>query len=494
MSDTNTPHDDKRPIRRSLILKSLRDPGVGKEYYRQRGPSEVRVEDRDRDRTQSDIDLNDSRAWLEKLCKEEVRANPHDDEQERENAVSIYPTKDLCMNTAILERIRRGEGSRDTVVEDLLAPLRLNGSPARQDESYSDMEQVLLAWNKRVTSNQNSDLEAYKRFIAALEERLRMAEKVLVIVNNPKNLDRCNRVGQEGILEPSRRRLLQTIHAYWPETKNFDNQDAFRMLVIMWAHHLEECGDDDREWMYLTCKTLNAETVLTNRFEYIKKKQKFQELQDKAIRDGDERNVERCRQAWQNYNRKTAGRACQRIYAQILHARSELRKLELSEILELSIFQSSQKQVFKNSHPNTTGPHWTELEEKCTEADTRLDDMLGSQFPELDAMAELTFNQVEAIKMIYDTAMTRALKLTGKDLKAVDEEEKERIVGARLEDVVVTAMMQSETLNGVLEVQKVAGQILRDVGLMEVELAGLLTVAKRKCEGYEDWMHLVDEG
>jgi hypothetical protein len=496
MSKTNTPRDNNKPIRRSVILKGLEDPGVENGYYRQRGPrSKVCVEDRDGDRTQLDIDLKDSRAWLENLCKEEIRANLRDDEQERGKPASICPTKDFGMNTAILERIRGGERSRDTVFEDLLAPLRLKDSPAKPDESYSDMEQVLLAWNKRINSNQNSDLEAYKCFIAALEGRLQMDEKVLAIVNDPKNLDRYNRVGQEGILEPSRRRLLQAIHAYRPETRNFENQDPFRMLVIMWAHLREERGDDDKEWMYLTYKTLNAETALANRFEHIKKKQKFEELQEMAIRDGDERDVERCRQAWQNYNRKKAGQARQRILAQILHVRSELKKLELNDVLELSILQSSQKQVFKNSHSsNDTGPHWTELEEKCAEVDIHLEDRTASQFPELDAMAELSFNQVEAMMMIYDTAMTRALKLTGKDLKAVDEEEKERIIGARLEDVVVTAMMQGETLNGVLEVQKIAGQILRDVELMEVELAGLSLVAKKKCEVYGDWMRLVDEG
>ncbi|KAF1835816.1 hypothetical protein BDW02DRAFT_638297 [Decorospora gaudefroyi] len=441
-----------------------------------------------------EANLEDTKAWLDKLCQEEEAKTTSRsdggygdfDSQAQVIKKLISQQKEPGMDTSVLERIRRGEGIRDKIYEDLLAPLRLQMQPVETEESYKDMESVLLAWNQHVASNSGDNVGARQAFIAALRNRIKAVDKVLAISSDEKNIDQFDRVGQIGILEPSERQLLKAIHAYRPEMRDFKDQDPFNMLIVMWVHihkaNPDITGDDD--WMYLMYKVLNGETELERRFEREAERRKFQVRKETAIREGDLDGVAHFTRRWRVYNDRLAEIARQGIIAKFRCARQQLGNKVLDELLELTVLQSAQQWAGRDTRPGDWSPPWTELLDKYAEADARMDEKFESHFPDVEATFEVSAGQIEEMTTIHDMVLTRTLKFAGVDLVGMDESEKDSLIEARLNDP-VTATMMEQTLNGVLESKRVAQQILRHVGGMEESLHELSGAAKTKYQELE---------
>ncbi|KAF1947513.1 hypothetical protein EJ02DRAFT_91708 [Clathrospora elynae] len=483
MSEINSSLNGAKPIRRSLVLDHLYDPQGGdyeQDYYHQYFPEDEDARGlADGGFAAPEVSLGETRAWLGDLCKQEQAravssADAASESSELGNATSMFRAEEVGMDTAVLERIKRGEGPRDKVFEDLLAPLRIRDVP-KGEESYDDMKQVLLAWNQRIAGNGEDDGISRQKFIAALEERLKVV------------------VGQDGILEPSRRRLLKTIHAYRPETVHFENQNPFDMLVIMWAHiciaNPDIRGNDD-DWMHLTFKAMTAESELAHRFNLAEGKRFFSEQKAMAMRRGDRAGIKRCTHRWEAYNARLADESHQRTLSQVHHGRRALREISLDELLGLSILQTAQKWAGKETRQRESSPPWTELWDACAEADAKLAQCRQHCLVDLQAVSEVAANQVEEMTTIQNMVLTRTLKFTGEDLVGRDKAAKERIIEARLNDA-VTPILMGQTLSGVLESQRVATQILGYVGGMEKGLGELLDAATRRYREYDNLTHLI---
>ena len=445
-----------------------------------------------------DIGVENSRVWLQGLAlREETRAllliadmgASACDMYRRE--VPKMRNMRPGMDTMILERIRKGQSLHNMVFEDLLAPLRVQELPPGTEESYGDMTKVLLAWNERVAKHEEESVRKRQDFIAALEERTKTIDKVLAIVGDETNIDRFDRIGQKGILEPSQRGLLKAIHAYRPETREFRNQNPFHVLVLMWAHLQNPSLATEDDWMYLSYKVLNGEEELEIRFEREEQRRRFQEKKEEAMKEGDREELTYCTKRWNAYNRKIAETARQNIVFKIHCAHNRLKRIELDGLLDLSILQSAQQCAARNALPKGWTPPWMQILERCATADGKLDDKLERCFPALEATSEVTATQVREMTTIQDVVLTHTLKFTGADVAEMDNATKERLIEARWTDPVTVHRME-QTLYGVSETQAVATQMLRHSSVMEKSLSELLEAAKAKCEELEKLRFVAD--
>jgi hypothetical protein len=512
MNDTNTLRDSARPIRRAIILERfrtrIREPEAihVKDYgegYSAKEETKLALEEAAAAPIQvGDVppygNIKKTVAGLENVCKEEQKIIAALSGVEHEisavaayrKAVSMWAKEELGMDTSILGGIRSGEWPPDEDFQDLLAPLRLQSQAPDAEESYEDMQ----AWNQHVAGSCKDDPEARQVFIAALETRIKAVEKVLAIVRDERNIDQSNKIGQEGILEPSKRRLLKAIHAYRPETQKFKNQDPFNLLVVMWANigraNPDITGDDD--CMYLTYKLLNGEAKLERRFEREEKRRTYKAEKQAAELKGDTEKIDDCKKRWNIYNKNLASAARQQIIDKLKCARRNLRDVELDEQLELTALQAAQQWAGKDAHPGDWIPRWTERLDQYEEKDVELESKIERCFPDLESTAEVTAHRVQGMAMLHATVLTRSHKITGKDLVGMNEATKKAVLQARLGDS-LTPMMMKLTKDGVLESQQVARQMLRHVGAMEESLSELLEAAKTKHEEVELLSLFVDQ-
>jgi hypothetical protein len=518
MSDTNTLRDSARPIRRAVILERLR--------ARNREPVAAHVEDYNGEYSaEEEAKLALAEAAAAAVHIQVADAPPHDNlkkivarlkdyckEEQEKTATSLnaepdisvvaayrelaamQPKEELGTDTSILGRVRRGEWPPDQKVEDLLAPLRLVSPALDSEESYEDMHNVLQAWNQHVVGDCQNNLEARQALVAALEKRTKAVDKVLAIVRDEKNINQFDRIGQEGILEPSKRRLLKAIHAYRPETRKFKSQDPFDLLAVMWANigraNPNITGHDDG--VYLMYKVLNRETELERRFEREEKRRGLQAKKQAAILKGDTKKADVCTTQWMVYNKNLASAARQQTIEKLKCARRNMRDIVLQEQLQLTMLRSAQQWKANDNHPDDFIPRWDERLDKYEEKTIDLDSKLERYFPDLESTAEVTAHQVQRT-LIHDTVLTRAHKITGEDLVGLDEVAKKAVLEARLNDSLTPMMIMKLSRDGVRESQQVARQMRRHVGAMEESLSELFEAAKTKHEELETLSLFVDQ-
>ncbi|KAI4657501.1 uncharacterized protein J4E79_007576 [Alternaria viburni] len=463
-------------------------------------PSSTRY---DEEYAASDVNLEDVKAMLDDLCREEHRSSltrldideeVADGKQYRDVAAALR-ADEPGMDTSILERIRNADEPSDEVFDDLLAPLRSEPQQLGTEESEEQMLDVILTWNKRIADERNRDSTERQAFVAALRERVKVVDKILAIVSDNRNSNQDNETGQNGILEPSQRQLLKAIHAYRPETQGFKTQDPFNMLIVMLAHirqkEFELANKDDG--IYLACKVLSGQEQLEHRFDREKKRRAYQRNKKNAEEDDNREEVKRCETKWRAYNRKLAERARQGLMAKIQCARNELRKAEIDELLDLAVLRSAQPRASRETHPGVYTPSLEEILDKCAQADDygNLNHEFAEHFPHLETKLEVTVNNAQDMKTVHDTVLFRMVKLAGADLKGLDKDERKKVMTARLNDP-VTATVIEETLKGVTDTRRAAKQMLEQLGLIGQPMRELLEAVTAKRDDLAELTRLIN--
>ena len=447
-----------------------------------------------------DRSLEYVKAWLDAKCEEEearaqALADAEDDELRRLACGITASSPDsgpLGMDTKIIEQIRRGEWPRDKVVEDLLAPLRLGKLKPAGQESYNDMERVLLAWNHHV-SRQTDDGKLREAFGTALRDRLKAIKKVLEIVRDEQESKIYDEIGHEGILEPSAWRLRQAMHAYRPETVHFKNQDPYDMLILLLANVGRAIPDilGDDELMYLTFRVMTAETELAQRFRNGDTRRRIKSKIQEARWKRDRAELVHRKEEMSKFNRRVARDSVQYNLDKIKLARIRLQQVVLAELLELTVPQAAQKWVRWQTVRQSWPPPVSEVLEVCVQADINLERTVGANMDDLDANCTVACNNVQEMRNIHHAVYTRALKFAGMDLAGVDEATRRRIIEQRKNEP-VTALLMSESLRGVLEAQRAAKQLVRQTEAMDRSLSDLLEAAKARYQEYDGLLRLLD--
>ncbi|CAO2652519.1 Nn.00g008020.m01.CDS01 [Neocucurbitaria sp. VM-36] len=504
MEKSDKPLQNVVPIHRSLILQLLYDEDDNRECdeddYGQcfQGSEAVVASTTHSDGFVAvDFSLSGVRIWLEIECAIELE-RAEDMAAAVESSWSGTKARGQGMDTKILERTRKGEGPRDAVFEDLLAPLRLGSGAEPLDgmETFDELKEVLLAWHKHVILERDGN-EGRDLLITALYERLKAVNKVHEIIKDKRASEMYDKVGHEGILEPSARRILQALHVYRPETKDFKIQDPFDILVILWANTRPEVPDikTDDEMRYLTLKVLAAETGLAQRYVDEGFRREIKKKRDSARQRKDKAEYLRLKEEKEHFDKTAAKQSIHSRLEQILSARQQLRNTVLSSLQHLTLLQAAQKlaarSTLEQKSPTRTPP-WTHLHHTCAHADHTLALACHHSLPDLEASADLASSTLHSLRALHAKALTRTLKLTGQDLDDnVDAVTRRRIIEDRKNEA-VTACMMSETFTGVLQSIRAAGQMLGLVEAMEEGLGGLLDAARGKYREFEGLVGLID--
>ncbi|KAL6706015.1 hypothetical protein ACN47E_006117 [Coniothyrium glycines] len=446
--------------------------------------------------------FEDLRAWLDMLCQDEkdrcLLVEQEKEEKQVEDTVgpkcaaTFFTDVQLGMDTSFLGRIRHRQENSVFVPEDLLAPLRRGEATTGELETYEEMTDVLYRWNAHVSNPTDQSVERLL-LLEALRERLKAAERVLQIVRDEKEAEIYDEVGHQGILEPSANRLLQAMHKYRPETREFRHQDPFDMLTLLWANMQVECPDveGDEEIMYFTFRVLNTEKYLAQRFENEEKRRKICRRIDAARRNRNRAELVYQKDELLRESKRVSRELVQANLDTIQLARSRLMAIVLDELLDLTVLQAAQNLERHGCSNLTLHAPWSELLEACADADIELERELLGNMDGLELSSAVAASRIHEMRTKHDAAYTRALKFAGLDLASLDAAGRMHMIELRKNEP-TTALLMSQTLDSVCESRQVAQQVVRQAEAVESTMGVLLTAATAQHQGYEKVLRLLE--
>jgi hypothetical protein len=234
-------------------------------------------------------------------------------------------------DTAVLERIRDGRGPRGHCSEDLLATLRDAPVQKHGTQWYGDPRSVLLAWNKRVSQGLEEDEGARDSLKAAIERRAHLLKAPAR--GSDKSL----------FLEESSAELLQALTAMRPEIADFEDQELFDVLVIMWANIRIAIPDLDDELKLLTMTALINEVESKSHTSNAVKLSSIARSLSVARLQMDPDEVECLEKKMQAFEKKLRETAAKKVIDKIKTGRRELTAVKLMELQQLTELQAAPK-------------------------------------------------------------------------------------------------------------------------------------------------------
>jgi hypothetical protein len=401
---------------------------------------------------------------LEEHCRPDYRPQKHDH-------------LNRGLNTAVLDRIRRGYGPRSSKFEDLLWPLRINTftgterfSKRPRNESCEVMTEVLLNWNKHVASAYD-DPEARIALIHAMYARVSFLDRILIHRRSADAHD------------DTLRKLLHAMHAYRPETADFETQDTCNLLTIILAHIGFAIPDIDQELKFLIFYALVTERGHMAYTANVNTRRKLEEQIAHARRRRDSESVARYERKMSDWSRDVFEKNCDIIASRVKTARRNVKLKALEELQTLTILQTAQKivldeRLFKGKSPSQLlVPQSTWLPaclSACVAADASLEDVMQEDMTDLLASAKAASKNTVDMKYITRARiLTRALKFAGLDLKTISETERARVVEERMANPGTVSMM-GDVVEGIMETKHKARDVIEAMGKVETKLGEML--------------------
>jgi hypothetical protein len=279
--------------------------------------------------------LEDTIAWLDAQCgAEQARFDSVQDSKcQPESGQAGHDRPNRGPDTAVLNRIRRGHGPRSSKFEDLLWPLRLNTSAGRfserpRKESSEAMAEVLLNWNMHVASAYD-DPDTRIDLIDAMQARVHFLNRIL---SHRRSADAH---------DDTSRKLLRAIHAYRPETADFETQDTCNLLTVILAHIGFAIPDIDQELKYLIFYTLVAERVHMAHVANADTRRRLEENISIAKKRRDRENVVKYEQKLIDWSLGVFENNCDIITSRVKIARRNVELKALEELQALTVLQTA---------------------------------------------------------------------------------------------------------------------------------------------------------
>jgi hypothetical protein len=438
--------------------------------------------------------LEDTMAWLDAQCEaEQARFDSvQDPEYQPESGPAELDRPNRGLDTAVLNRIRRGYGPRSSKFEDLLWPLRLNTSAGRFNkrpwkESSEAMAEVLLNWNKHVASAYD-DPDTRIDLIDAMQARVSFLNRIL---SHRRSADAH---------DDTSRKLLHAIHAYRPETADFETQDTCNLLTIILAHIGFAIPDIDQELKYLIFYTLVTERVHMAHVANADTRRRLEGDISIAKKRRDSENVVKYEQKLIDWSLGVFENNCDIIALRVKIARRNVELKALEELQTLTVLQTAQKIVLDERLAKGKSPAhlliprstWLPAHSSaCMAADANLDDVVNEHMTDLLANVKVASRNTADMKYITRARiLTRALKFAGLDLTDVSEKERRKVVKERMANPGTVSMM-GNAVEGITETQQQAREMADAMDAMELKLAQMLRRAEEQQKEYEDLERLV---
>jgi hypothetical protein len=489
------------PISRSLILQHLRILNVenDRELNRNSPPicEWVAVEPNEADDYGikcPDTSLEEMQNWLTTQSKiEQARADwTPGNEPFREDT----HLRTLSLDTAVLDRIRQGEGPREPTFDDLLAPLRQTvvedfkrDESTSTEETYEEMKEVLLNWNRQV-ANVPEDTKARNALEDAMHGRIAFLETAFT-----------RRLSADAH-EDSSRKLLHTIHVYRPETASFQTQDLNNLLTIILAHSGFADPDVDDNLKQLMIRVLLTERGYMAEIANARYIRKFEEDIIKAKRRGLVEEVAKLELKYTTWKSDLFARNAKVIINKIRGTRRAIECKQLMDVQELNILHAAQKLALLETTAKQDPSEryhmlksaWlTDAQHACDRADAQLQAAASQRLSDLDAYSDGAAYEIEAMEDINNArVLTRARKFAGRDLKDVTATERDRIVQKRMSHPATTTMM-SDAVADMTEIKNKAKDVFNQVSSIEGQLEDMLDAAIVSYKAYGGMAGLLAE-
>lgn len=440
--------------------------------------------------------LEEIKLWIDAQCNGELaRAdwiNEYDryaqDDAEEPGSLGRGP------DTAVIDRIRRGDGPCSAKYEDLLWTLRLGEcqkssrySEQPRNESYKAIEQILLDWNTHVAIAYE-DSEARQVLMDVMYARVAFLDRILSYRRSADAHDETSR------------KLLHAIHAYRPETATFKATDTCDLLTIILAHIGYAIPDIDQMLKYLIFYTLVTERVHIAQTANAGTRRK---LEEEIARAKKQRNVDlvvKYEQKMSEWQHDVFQHNCDLIADKVRFARRNVELKALEGLQTLTILQTAQKLVLNNRLSRGVSPvdvliprsTWLSTHSTlCDDAATALSTATDARLPSLLANATLASQNNHDMKHVSRARiLTRALKFAGLDVQNISEAERGRLVRDRMANPGTVTMM-TNAIQAVTETKDNAREMMGAMETMERDMAEVLSKAQAVMEEYETLAKLV---
>lgn len=505
---THSKHgENAAPITRSLVLENVLDTGEGDDHASTDGFDSLRscqnlhsslesshhhVEDNNT--LPLGATLKELRAWLDVQCEEEqARADwNHEYERQVEDHTREDDANSKGLNTHILSRIKNGHGPRSSKFEDLLWPLRMDGTAPRFDkkprkETRQEMEEVLQNWNKHV-GVPIEDSKAREALIEAMYVRIDL-------------LDRASHRSSADVHDETSRKLVHAIWAYRLETVNFQSQDTCNLMTIVLGHLGYAIPNIDQELKYLMFYTLVAERQYLANIANASTTRKLERNIAEAKLRGDADNVGKYERQMNHWGLAIWQNNCGVIADRVKTARRNVELQGLKELQELTVLQTAQKialqERISRGDPlsNLYIPRSTWLPEyvvACDAATTALTQSANKNLSDILASLKIATRNIDTMEDItHARILTRAIKFAGLDLKELSEAEKKRVVKVRMVHPSTVNMMR-DAYQAMKETKEKGRETVVVVGDMDGKLEKVLRQVEAANKEHAELARLVE--
>ncbi|KAF1950035.1 hypothetical protein CC80DRAFT_539882 [Byssothecium circinans] len=487
---------DARAITRKLILAHLRDTDDDEDINRDDLALDISTAAGDQIAHKDDSGLADfepslpeARGLLAALCEEEDSQTGWEPEYILDRHASVRGLRkgsrddqverrlDLTQGLEALKRIAKGQGPRVKEYEDLLAPLRRpvaeedvqSNASSYIEETYEEMLQVLLAWNRSVAPIEEL-AEQRQELLSALEERNRL-------------IDDARQLYDLSILDQPSPRLQRAIHAFRPETGTFENQNVNDILIVMVANlrvAKPDIDDDVKSAIFLVMiKEAMARMVLDT--SYRQEKHRLHEERKAARISGYDKEADRLSEEGRQFDKLSRKHRVEEIIDNTKFARHDLHEKILREMQDLAVLQAAQLEAA--SELRSSPVIFKKIEEamKSTSDDGVL---------EVGDRCECDMESIATMLELARGCFHRARKFAALDIK--DPGERERVKKERMRNP-GTAGMMLKVVDDTRTVRRTAGLVLSHMDKLETSLDTILEAANERYRTYQGGMQMIGE-
>ncbi|KAH6644615.1 hypothetical protein C7974DRAFT_383949 [Boeremia exigua] len=432
-------------------------------------------------------DLLSCKSWLDQICDEAqarfdkaseddsrpLSSNSHTEQASKtQNHGCCEGADSQTLDTDILQRIREGRGPRDEVSEDLLAVFRDKDLQRDKEESYEDMRNVLLSWNRRVSSTLREGENSRVMLRLAVERRGSLL----------RSCDHGTDGRQE--LEESSAELLQALTALRPEIAEFHRQSSFDILVMLWANVRIAIPDMDDELKLLTMEALidevksRSQTVNADKLSGLARSLSVAKLEHNIA------EIERLTMKIQAFERKMRDTVVRKVIDKIKAMRRGLTQIKLKELQELTELQAAQKWAAHKS----LGDRQLKQDQTraCDQADGQLQRILQQQVPELDAHIQVVQHNASGLASMSASLLSRAEE-AGFSLEDHHPSASVELATADIKTYV------SGTITDIFNARREAEKMLERMGIIESYLEDMLDAAKSQYRAYDDVLGVLED-
>jgi hypothetical protein len=431
------------------------------------------------DSINSKPDLGDSlanvKSWLDRLAEEEAKRVDTAPEHSLEEIAAFRPgpgaAAETGMNTDVLKRIAAGRGPRPSKVEDLLEKIRELESEEEVSEGYQDLSAILQKWNEKAIKgkyghgNQPGQRE---ELMQVLQERI---DTLPCITRGD-----C----AEGMLDRSEARLLKALHAFRPETAEFNTRKAYDILVMMVAKtgvSEPDLHSDldlwDRVW-----RTMLTELAPECQKEAAPEKNRIRHELMLAKKRGDQKKVDSLEKRKHELTKVILKKGAHLLRADLTRERRRLYEKCLSELMELTIAQAAQKRLCE-ALPSPTREAMYQI---CEEADAELEIALQKHLDFVEFGCDANRTNIDVIKHLSEDCYNRTNKFAGRDV--TDLARREKVVEERRSNP-GTAIMMSKLKEDAQRVRDASKLVLQRVSQMEPALEEIYVAVRRRFQAYD---------